>query len=191
MISGDPPASGYFLPHQEVVERLSQIPDYRVVTELLQDGDTLEEQATGGNREAMLRLALAYAYGDGVPQSDTECVAWLRKSTEAGLPLAMLVLGAMHFAGRGVGCSYETGIDWLKRAAEAGNDEAKFRLGLAYDDGLAPARNRKPSSHRRQSVAGLPEHLLQHLSQARQHREITLPRHQSNSPVQTYKPPSN
>ena len=97
--------------------------------------DELVKLAEDGNAEAQYSLALVYANGDGVAQSDTEAVKWFRKSAEQGYLDAQCNLGVFYDTGRGVPQSYSEAAKWYRKAADQGLASAQFNLGLLYDYG--------------------------------------------------------
>ena len=73
-----------------------------------------------------------YARGQGVPQSDTEAVKWLRKAAAQGDADAQFNLGLMYDMGEGVPENDAEAVHWFRKAAEQGDADAQFYLGRIY-----------------------------------------------------------
>ena len=71
-----------------------------------------------------------YASGRGVPQDNTEAVAWYRKAAEQGDAVAQQGLGYMYANGRGVPLDRIEAALWYRKAAEQGDPNAKRALEL-------------------------------------------------------------
>ncbi len=84
---------------------------------------------------AQCNLGVAYQYGQGVPQDDTQAVAWYRMSAEQGNADAQWRLGWMYRNGRGVPQDDAQAVKWYRKSAEQGNANAQCNLGVMYDVG--------------------------------------------------------
>ncbi len=106
-----------------------QTQDYGSASTAFQSG------AAQGNPEAMLRLGMMYAAGQGVQQDLDQAVAWLSKSAAAGNGTAMYNLGIMYAQGHGVAPDLPQAAAWLRRAADAGVAPAMASLAVLYEEG--------------------------------------------------------
>ena len=77
-----------------------------------------------GHAESQKQLGVMHAKGEGVPQSDTEAVAWYTKAASQGLPEAQYLLGVRLILGRGTAKDEQAGLDWYRKAAAQGYAEA-------------------------------------------------------------------
>lgn len=68
--------------------------------------------------KSQFELYLAYEAGRGVRKDLKTAVAWLRKSAEAGNPLAQQALGRAYAAGHGVERDAELARQWRRRSRE-------------------------------------------------------------------------
>jgi len=81
-------------------------------------------------------LGLAYAYGRGLPQDNTEAAKWFRKAADGGDVHAGFHLGVAHAYGRGVSQDYVKAHIWLTVACS--NAGIKFTdVGPVRDDRLS------------------------------------------------------
>lgn len=88
-----------------------------------------------GHPEAMRRLGVCYALGQGVSQQHEEAVTWYRRAVDLGDAKAMYNLGLCYANGMGVALSHEEAVIWYRRAADKGNAIAMWNLGLCYENG--------------------------------------------------------
>ena len=103
----------------------------------------LRVKATAGDAGAQYNLGWRYDSGRGVPQDDTQAVAWFRKAAEQGLAAAQNNLGTMYDVGKGVPQDGTLAYMWLNLAAarESGSkrdDMVKFRDEISSK--LTPAQ---------------------------------------------------
>jgi hypothetical protein len=86
-----------------------------------------------------------YFNGMGVPLDVTEAVKWLRKSAEAGHPLAQYRLGDTYDHGvsnpPGVPRDNAEAVKWFRKAAEQGLSTAQYILGCHYSNGIGIAKD--------------------------------------------------
>ena len=82
-----------------------------------------------------------YQNGRGVPQDDTEAVAWYRKAANQGLALAQTNLGWMYDNGRGVAKDDAQTSYWYRKAADQGEAYAQNNLGMMYANGRGVAKD--------------------------------------------------
>jgi len=87
--------------------------------------DWLTKAAEQGDANAQSTLGEAYAFGEGVPQDDTEAVKWYRKAAEQGNAEAQINLGVMYAEGRGVPKDDAMAYAWLNLAAASGDERAR------------------------------------------------------------------
>jgi hypothetical protein len=90
---------------------------------------TLADQ---GNANAQFNLAVMYAQGQGVPQSEEEAHKWYRLSASHGFPEAQVIVGIMYDRGNGVPQDLVEGARWQRLAAAQGNLTAQAALGSKY-----------------------------------------------------------
>ena len=88
-----------------------------------------------GYAPAQQQLAVAYAKGWGVPQSDVEAVFWYRKAAEQGFAEAQHDLGVRCIQGKGTNMNVAEGIKWYRKSAVQGWQESIDDL---RDRGLSP-----------------------------------------------------
>jgi len=91
--------------------------------------------AEQGDALAQNALGTKYIKGEGVPQDDTEAIAWYRKAADQGLAGAQYNLGLAYGTGRGVPQDDKVASTWYRKAAEQGNDFAQLNLGISYAKG--------------------------------------------------------
>ena len=85
----------------------------------------IRKAAEQGHADAQHSLAIAYSYGDGVPQDDTEAVKWYRKAAEQGFAKAQYNLGVMYDNGDGAPENYVQAYAWWNIAAAKGHENSK------------------------------------------------------------------
>ena len=78
--------------------------------------------------EAQTNLGVLYAEGTGVPQSDTEAIAWFLKAAELGNNIAQFNVGISYYLGRGINRDVDESMRWLSLAADQGNEDAAYAL---------------------------------------------------------------
>jgi len=88
--------------------------------------------AEKGDATAQFSLALRYAHGNDVTQSDEEAVYWYEKAAEQGHIDAQFNLTICYQNGKGVTQSYEKVAYWSEKAAEQGDGDAQYNLGVCY-----------------------------------------------------------
>ncbi|HET7687163.1 MAG TPA: hypothetical protein VFK46_00885, partial [Candidatus Macondimonas sp.] len=62
---------------------------------------------------AQTALALAYATGDGAPQSFGEAFTWSNRAAEQGDVRAQILLGQLYYRGLGVPQNFEQAYIWV------------------------------------------------------------------------------
>jgi len=106
------------------------------------------EVAELGYAEAQYKLGEQYAEGTGVPQDETEAMAWYLKAAnntntysvhliDHPSGKAAYAIAMMYAEGRGVPKDEKTALAWLFRAAEKGNPEAPWDIANRYARGMS------------------------------------------------------
>lgn len=80
--------------------------------------------ALNGSHRAQLSLALCFYNGKGVKQSMTDCVRWLKASSEQGNAEAQWRLGYFMIEGIGITKDIVKGKEWVEKAALQGDEMA-------------------------------------------------------------------
>ena len=93
----------------------SQTSSYEIIKLLAEQGDV----------DSQYNLGQMYAYGEGVPEDDTEAVKWFRLAAEQGYARAQFNLGGMYAKGEGVPENYLAAYVWFSVAATQGHEVAK------------------------------------------------------------------
>ena len=104
-----------------------------------EDDETLEiskEKATeytilaakAGYRYCQCDLGFKYLYGDGVEQSDTEGIKWLKTAADNGYVDAISALAYMYRDGRFVEKSEEKSMEYFRKAADRCDHDAEDYL---------------------------------------------------------------
>ncbi|AHG74500.1 hypothetical protein X781_23570 [Mannheimia sp. USDA-ARS-USMARC-1261] len=94
-----------------------------------------------GDAKAQFNLALMYANGQGVAQSDKQAAYWFEKAAEQGYAAAQFNLGLMYGNGKGVAQSDTQAAYWYEKAAEQEDAKAPFNLALMYYKGKGVRRD--------------------------------------------------
>lgn len=102
---------------------------------------TLNDAAQAGNAAAEYTLGDAYARGDGVAQSDTRAVTWIRKAAAQGLTIAQYRLATFYEKGRGVDQDNARALQLYEQAANKGNVKAMHNLAVMYAEGRGTSQN--------------------------------------------------
>jgi len=88
-----------------------------------------------GSDEALLNVAMCYAFGRGVERNDKEAVRYYRLSAEKGCAVAQFNLGQCYSQGRGVERDDAEAVRWYEMAAGAGDERALYNLAVCYYNG--------------------------------------------------------
>jgi TPR repeat protein len=92
--------------------------------------DRLEDEASSGNAEAMLRMGNDYKLGNnGLAPDSAEAIKWYEKAINHGNSEAMYALAMMYKNGDGVQKNYEKAASLFEKSIKAGNSSAV--IGLA------------------------------------------------------------
>ena len=102
---------------------------------------TLADAANAGNAAAEYTLGDAYVRGDGVAQSDTQAVSWIRKAAAQGLTIAQYRLATFYEKGRGVGQDNARALQLYEQAANKGNVKAMHNLAVMYAEGRGSSQD--------------------------------------------------
>lgn len=119
-------------------------------------------EAAQGSAEAQYRLGYRYLNGDGIIQSRSEAVYWLRHAAESGHVQAQLSLGTFYLEGIGVPRDYFAAVEWFFRAASQGSSDAQYRVGVMYAHGLGVMRQDAKAEHWLRQAAARGHDLAQH-----------------------------
>lgn len=92
-------------------------------------------KAGSGDIDSQMRVAAAYAKGDGIPQDFGEAAKWLRKAADEGNDRAALNLGILYHQGKGVPNDDVQAVFWYRKAAEDGDPDAQFALATHLENG--------------------------------------------------------
>ncbi|MEJ8827465.1 tetratricopeptide repeat protein [Variovorax humicola] len=97
--------------------------------------------------KAMLNLASAYAYGEGVPRDTERAVQIVEEAMKLGIPAAFDLMGTYHMEGRGVKQDASRAYAFWELAADMGSPSAMAYLGRklrgTYDNPPSVWSNRK------------------------------------------------
>ena len=86
-------------------------------------------------------MASMFFAGEGVPQSNSEGIKWLRAAGEQNLVSVQIELGNRYHQGIGVAKDFNEGTRWFQRAAELGSPEAQLMLSYLCLEGKEMPRN--------------------------------------------------
>jgi len=95
--------------------------------------DELLVHATAGDVDAAYELAELYRLGNGVEQSETYAVKWLRKAAEQDHSSAQCRLGFAYMDGKGVEKDYALAEKWFRKSAKNGNPVAEGFLETIFE----------------------------------------------------------
>ncbi|MBN9424387.1 MAG: sel1 repeat family protein [Candidatus Accumulibacter sp.] len=99
-----------------------------------------KKSAEQGNSNAMRKLALAHAEGEGAGD-DALALGWLEKAALAGDAQAPNYLCTWYFIGSHTPQNYPKSAQWCKVAAQQGEEGAQHMLAQMYFDGNGVSRN--------------------------------------------------
>jgi localization factor PodJL len=97
----------------------------------------LRKAASAGDPAAAYEVAMRFAEGHGVLQSDEAAVYWLERAAKGGLAPAQFRLGSLYEKGLGVKKDLAAARDLYRSAAERGNANAMHDLAVLYAEGIA------------------------------------------------------
>ena len=96
--------------------------------------EALRTRANAGDADAQTTLGVRYNNGAGVPQDDTEAVAWHRKAAEQGVADAQFNLGLAYYDGEGVPQDDGEAYLWANLAATYTDASDRDRFAEFRDD---------------------------------------------------------
>jgi localization factor PodJL len=99
-------------------------------------GPTLRAAALSGDPSAAYEVAMRFAEGRGVPQSNEEAAHWLDRAAKLGLVPAQFRLGGLYEKGIGVKKNLATARDFYRAAADKGHGKAMHNLAVLYAEGI-------------------------------------------------------
>jgi TPR repeat protein len=92
------------------------------------------EAADKGDTSAQVRLGIAYADGNGVPQDAAQAITWYLKAATAGNVRAYRLLGFAYILGTGVAEDKIKAYKWWKLAIDRGGEGGNPPLGKLFAD---------------------------------------------------------
>ena len=92
-------------------------------------------KATLGDAEAMCDLALAYEWGDGVPEDGKRSVYWMKRAADLGCPFAQRWMSIRYEYGWGVPEDRRRAFVLLHKAADGRDWEAMLYLAGRFFEG--------------------------------------------------------
>lgn len=95
----------------------------------------LESKARSGDLEAQLKLARAYALGDGVAKDSSAAFKWYQQAASRGSATAQTSLGLAYMSGEGIERDKTKAVTLYRMAAKQGDPDALYSLGTAYYNG--------------------------------------------------------
>ena len=99
-----------------------------------------------GDADAQFDLGMAYAFGQGVTQDDSEAAKWLRLAAEQGVPDAQADVGMGFAFGLGVPQDLSEAVKWLSLAAP-NLDRKRRRLVARVRDDIEKRMTSARTSH--------------------------------------------
>ena len=93
-----------------------------------------QQKADQGDADAQYRLGIAYDFGQGVPQDDSEAVTWYRQAADQGHAAAQYNLALMYRNGEGVPEDDTEAVARYRQAADQGLADAMYNLGFMYQN---------------------------------------------------------
>ncbi len=92
--------------------------------------------------DAQYRLAMAYIYGNGVPEDNKKAASLLTQAAQAGHREAIYNLGICYHHGYGVARDPDRAFALYQQAAEMGYAKGMHMVGEFYYSGLSVERDR-------------------------------------------------
>jgi TPR repeat protein len=102
-------------------------------------------QAGIGDQKAKLKLALAFARGDGVKADPMMAVFWSEAAAQQGNADAQYVLGTLY--SEGIKPDPAQAFRWFSSAAVGGNRKAMHNLAIALLNGVGVAKDQASAAH--------------------------------------------
>jgi hypothetical protein len=104
---------------------------------------TLLAKASAGDAASQIKVADAYAAGNGTPRDSRQLTAdykqasdWYLKAANQGSIVAMIHLADLYRDGRGVARDMTQAVTLYRKAAELGDAGAQGTLGILYSVGM-------------------------------------------------------
>lgn len=114
----------------------------------------LIESAESGDSLSQRKLALAYDYGDGVPEDKDAAFMWLIKASENGDAVAQAVVGRLYYYGiKGMPEDPNQAFILFEKSATQGNAHGQYYLARAYFDGVGVSKNVERGMHWNEKLA--------------------------------------
>lgn len=102
----------------------------------------VEEPARRGDPRAQVWLGVLLVTGEGQRTKDVRTgLEWIRKSADAGHPLAQRLLGDILSSGKLAPKDDVAALAWYQRAAQAGDPDAQSELGMRHTLGWGVSRD--------------------------------------------------
>ena len=101
----------------------------------------LEKAAKEGHDDAICKIGLIYANGEGVQKNFKKAVTWFTQAASKNHPDAQNELGKSYEAGKGVLKDFKSAIEWYTKAAEQDHDGAQYNLGLMFSKGRGTSKD--------------------------------------------------
>jgi TPR repeat protein len=103
--------------------------------------EQLKALADGGDRDAMLALAMMHEVGRNVPKDPRFAAQLYERAAAMGDAAAKTQLALMYQTGTGVARDDARALRLFKEAADAGDIEGQYRLAIAHVYGVGTARD--------------------------------------------------
>lgn len=108
---------------------------------------TAAPPAVLSDAEALNKMALNYAKGDGVQQDYAKaCEYWRMAGHHHNNANAQYALGTMYAEGKGVSKDMKEALSWWSKAANQGNAAAQNNLGVLYAEGSVVPKDMKEAA---------------------------------------------
>jgi S1-C subfamily serine protease len=91
------------------------------------------QAADTGHSDAMNKIGIMYAMGQGVEADHAMAMGWFRQAADMGNPYAMGNIGELYAKGDGVAKDCGAARQWVAKAAAAGLENAKQYLRSGFD----------------------------------------------------------
>ena len=103
--------------------------------------ESYENAAAKDNADAMFKLGVLYANGQGVARDYAKAREWYEKAAAKDDASAMFNLGLLYHNGQGVAQDNAKAREWYEKAAAKDNTTAMLNLAVLYHNGQGVARN--------------------------------------------------
>ena len=109
--------------------------------------ENYESAACLGSAEAMFKLAMMYALGQGVCRDHTLATPWVMKAATLGYLPAEVYLADMYRDGRGVDKNYRLAAQWYWKSVAKGSGIAEIELADLIHAGKGAPRDLAMAAH--------------------------------------------